>query len=80
MTLAQTSCMRRHWLGMVLLSVVVAVVFGVALALGYPFVAYSAIVVGMVASVVLFVAWMRPKGSPVERHAAIDAVVDDLDP
>jgi|GEM_PF-1320406 len=72
--------MKRHWLGIVVLFVLVSVVFGLALALGYPYVAYGALVVGLTTTVVLSVAWLRPEGKSVEHHPAVDRVFDDMDP
>ncbi len=72
--------MKRHWLGIVVLFLLVSAVFGLALAFGYPFVAYGALVLGLTTTVVLCVAWLRPGGTSVEHHPAVDRVFDDLDP
>ncbi|MDX2053036.1 MAG: hypothetical protein SFV15_11625 [Polyangiaceae bacterium] len=72
--------MKRHWLGVVLLFVAVTMAFAVAIALGFPLVAYAALVVGLVITVLLCVAWMRPQGGSPEHHPPVDRVFDDTNP
>ncbi len=72
--------MKRHWLVIVVLFMLVSTVFGLSLAFGYPFVAYGALVSGLTTTIVLCVAWLRPEGKSAEHHPSVDRLFDDVDP
>jgi len=72
--------MTRHWKGMIGLFLAMAIGFGAAIFMGSLYLAIVVVLTGFVLAFVMSIAYARPKGSPIEHHAASDRLVNDTRP
>lgn len=72
--------MSRHWKGIIGLFALTALAFATAIVTQSIPAALIVVLLGLCVAFVLGAAWMRPPGSPKERHAAHDRIVNDTNP
>lgn len=72
--------MRRHPIALAAIVLVTATLFGVALFVSSTYLAVAAVLLGVVTAFILGIAWMRPRGYPIEHHPKMDELFDDTAP
>lgn len=81
MSIAQkVSAMSRHWKGILTIFFVTVTVFIIGIVTDSTYLAVVSLISGLVMSFVIAVAWSRPSGSPKERHAEHDRLMNDTRP
>jgi hypothetical protein len=72
--------MSRHWKGIIALFALTVLAFGTAVATQSIAGAIIVFLIGLCLAFVMATAWMRPPGSPLERHERHDRIVNDTQP
>lgn len=78
--LLRQMAMQRHWRGLVVLFMLLALAFVAAIWADSVAFALGALVSGLVLAFVMATAWMRPDGHSPEHHPPVDRVLDDTNP